>query len=198
MAYMSPTKNLLDKHMRAGIHDFLHKTVMQEPGSMRIDELCFNSWGGKQGRIDICVVNSHLHCYEIKSDGDSNGLERLSRIQVRLYSQLMDYLSVIITPKYLSSVKRRLPPFWGIYLYENGLVEPERFPVINDKLVDARIVTGLLWKDSALQLLSDNGLERGFARKAKGYLHDHIAAHVDFPIIHEAVRRQLKSHRRSV
>ena len=197
MSYMNPTKNILDKHMRAGVHTFLRQTVMQEPGSMLIDELCFSA-GRKEGRIDVCVVNSHLHCYELKSDGDTNGLARLSKIQIRLYSQLMDYLSVIITPKYLASVKRRLPQFWGIYIYERGVVQPEKFPTLNDKLIDARVVAGLLWKDSALQLLSDSGLEKGFARKAKGYMHDHIAAQIDFPIIHEAVRRQLKSHRRSV
>src|ERR1041385_6728535 len=106
MAYMSPTKNILDKHMRVSLHDFLRKTLMQEPGSMLIDELSF-SVGRKEGRIDVCVVNSHLHCFEIKSDGDMNGLQRLSRIQIRLYGQIMDYLSVVITPKYLASVRRR-------------------------------------------------------------------------------------------
>ncbi len=199
MAYQTPSKNILDKHMREGIHTFLHGTVMKEPGSMRIDELAFTA-GKKEGRLDIVVVNSLLHGYEIKSDGDTNGLERLSRIQIKLYSQIMDRLSVIVTPKHVTSVKRRVPEAWGIYMYSNGLwgsIVPIREPQQNE-LIQPRAVAGLLWKDRALQLLSDNGLGRGFARKAKSHLHDHIAEWVDFEHIREAVRLQFKSHRRSV
>lgn len=196
MAYKNPTKNILDKHMREGIHTFLRSTVMLEPGSMLIDEFCFTS-GRRDGRCDVVVVNSLLHCYEIKSDGDTNGLQRLSTIQIKLYSKIMNRLSVVVTPKHIAGVRRRLPQAWGIYGYLNGEVYEVRRPEDNAN-IEPRAVAGLLWKDSAMQLLSDSGLEKGFARKAKGYLHDHIAAQIDFPIIHEAVRLQLKSHRRSL
>lgn len=196
MAYMNQSKNLLDKHMRDSIYTFLHGTVMQEKGSMRIDEFCFNV-GRQEGRCDIVVVNDLLHCYEIKSDGDTNGLQRLSRVQIKLYSKVMDRLSVIVTPKHLPSVRRCLPQNWGIYEYINNEVQLYRVPEDNSS-IEPRAVAGLLWKDSALQLLTDNGLEKGFASKAKSYLHDHIAAQIDFPIIHEAVRNQLKRHRRSL
>lgn len=196
MAYMSPSGKILDPQVRQGLHTFLRKTVMQEKGSMLIDELAFSA-GKQEGRIDVVVVNSNLHGYEIKSDGDTNGLERLSRTQIKLYSQVMDYLSVVVTPRHVTSVKRRLPHSWGIYTYVEGVVEPERFPTTNAS-IEPRAVAGLLWKDRALQLLSDHGLERGFARKAKGYLHDHISEQIDFEFIKEAVCLQFKSHRRSL
>lgn len=199
MAYMNPTKNVLDKHMREGIYEFLRGTVMTERGSMRIDELSFVA-GKKEGRIDIVVVNSLLHGYEIKSDGDTNGINRLSTIQTKLYSQVMDRLSVIVTPKHVPSVQRCLPQTWGIYSYVPGLwgsIVPVREPTAND-LIQPRAVAGLLWKDRALQLLSDNGWDRGFSSKPKRYIHDAIAERIDFEIIREAVCLQLKSHRRSL
>lgn len=193
MAYMSPTKNLLDKHMRASIHAFLDSTVMKTPDSVRIDELCFRV-GAREGRCDIVVANNMLRCYEIKSDGDTNGLERLSKIQIKLYGQLMDTLSVIVTPKHLPSVKRRLPAFWGIYVYEDHAVRELRVPQFNIE-TNVRAVTGLLWKDSALRLLEDHGIIGG-GRKNKDFLHDLIAKTVDYNKIHSAVLLQMLAHRR--
>ncbi len=194
MAYMTATKNLLDKHMRASIHTFLNDTVMKEPDSVRIDELCFRA-GAREGRCDIVVANSLLRCYEIKSDGDTNGLERLSKIQIKLYGQLMDTLSVIVTPKHLASVKRRVPSFWGVYSYENHSVVEVRRPTLNIG-TSVRAVAGLLWKDSAVHLLEQHGII-GAGRKNKDYLHDLITKTIDYTKIHQAVLLQMVAHRRS-
>lgn len=194
MSYMTPSKNLLDKHMRASIHSFLERTVMHEPDSVRIDEFCFRV-GAKEGRCDIVVANSLLRCYELKSDGDTNGLERLSKIQIKLYGQLMDTLSVIVTPKHLASVKRRVPDFWGVYSYEGHAVHEVRRPTLNVS-TSVRAVAGLLWKDSAVRLLEDHGII-GVGRKNKDYLHDLISKTVDYVKIHQAVLLQMLAHRRS-
>lgn len=194
MAYMSPTKNLLDKHMRSSIHSFLDRTVMKEPDSVRIDELCFRV-GAKEGRCDIVVANSLLRCFEIKSDGDSNGLERLSKVQIKLYGQLMDQLSVIATPKHLTGVKRRVPSFWGIYAYEGHVVREVRAPEFNIT-TNVRAVAGLLWKDSAVRLLENKGIV-GAGRKNKDFIHDLIAKTIDYNDIHTAVLLQMLAHRRS-
>lgn len=195
MAYMTQTKNLLDKHMRSSIHAFLNDTVMKEPDSVRIDELCFRV-GAREGRCDIVVANSLLRCYEIKSDGDTNGLDRLSKIQVKLYGQLMDTLSVIVTPKHLPSVKRRVPSFWGVYSYEDHKVLEERRPTLNIG-TSVRAVAGLLWKDSAVRLLEQHGVI-GAGRKNKDYLHDLITKTIDYPKIHQAVLLQMAAHRRGM
>ncbi len=196
MAYASPSGNLLDKHMREGIRTFLWQTVLKEPGSMYIDEYCFNV-GTKSGRCDIVVVNNLLHCYEIKSDGDSNGLQRLSKIQIKLYGQVMDRLSVVVTPKYLSGVRKMLPAFWGIYSFVDGMPQEMRAPAPNHR-PEPRALAGLLWRDYSLQLLADAMIGGGYSKKNKSYLHDLIAEQVAYDQIHEAVRRQLKSHRRSL
>jgi hypothetical protein len=140
------------------------------------------------------VVNSLLRCFEIKSDGDTNGLERLSKIQVKLYGQLMDQLSVIVTPKHLVSVKRRVPGFWGIYVYEDHAVREVRVPQLNTTTT-SRAVASLLWKDSAVRLLEHHGII-GAGRKGKDYLHDLISKTIDPNRIHQAVLLQMLAHRR--
>jgi len=190
---MSPTKNILDKHMRESIYSFLDRTVMKTPDSVRIDELGFRV-GAQEGRCDIVVANNMLRCYEIKSDGDTNGLERLSKIQIKLYGKVMDTLSVIVTPKHLASVKRRLPRFWGIYVYEEHVVRELRMPQLNLE-TNVRAVTGLLWKDNAVRLLENHGIVGG-GRKNKDFLHDLIAKTVDYNEIHSAVLLQMLAHRR--
>ena len=198
MAYMSQRTEILDRHIRAELHTYLRRTrIAFVPSTMLIDELSFTV-GKQDGRCDVVLVDDRLHCYEIKSDGDSNGLARLSKIQIKLYSKVMDFLSVVVTPKHLASVRRRLPNSWGIYVYKSlGAIEQEKTATINE-LVEPRALAGMLWKDRALQLLSDNGLGRGFASKPKWKMHDLIAEAIDLPDIRDAVCSQMKSHRRSI
>ena len=195
MAYMSQRSDVLDRHIRSELHTYLRRTrIAHVPSSMLIDELTFTV-GRQEGRADVVLVDDRLHCYEIKSDGDK--LTRLSKIQIKLYSKVMDFLSVVVTPKHLTSVKRRVPATWGIYTFENNVIQQVRAASISE-LVEPRALAGLLWKDRALQLLSDNGLERGFSNKPKWRMHDFIAEQIDMPVIRDAVCLQLKSHRRSL
>lgn len=195
MPNMVPTTNtILDRHVREALHTYLRNTIVAtHPTTMLIDEYAFAA-GKEEGRADVVAVNSHLYCYEIKSDQDS--LSRLKR-QIRIYGKAMDYLSVVTTEKHYAGAKRALPKSWGIYVFADGVVEPERFPTMNDK-VEARVVAGLLWKETALQLLRQHGAERGFAKKAKHHMHDHLATILDAGALRDAVCQQLKHHRRSL
>jgi hypothetical protein len=160
---------------------------------MLIDEMAF-TLGKEEGRADVVAVNEYLHCFEIKSDADS--LDRLKR-QVRLYGKVMNFLSVVTTPKHTRGATKKLPAFWGIYTFVDGTIKPERYPSINEG-VCVRSQAGLLWKNTAFQLLTDEGRERGMATKAKGVLHNLIFDVVARERIQEAVCRQFRSHRRSI
>lgn len=190
MAYMNPSKQVIDKHVRHAFYEYIR---LRMHGAMFIHELTFQA-GKEEGRVDIVAVDEQLHGFEIKSDADS--LSRLKR-QVRLYSKVMNQMSMVVTNKHLKGTLKTIPEVWGVYTFDSGEITELRTAQPNTALC-SRSVAGLLWKDSALQLLSEMGLERGFARKAKGYLHDHIAEQIDFAIVQEAVCRQLKSHRRSI
>lgn len=190
MAYRNSSKLVIDKDVRHAFYEYIRPRLRD---SMFINELTFQV-GKEEGRVDLVAVGSLLQGFEIKSDADS--LTRLKR-QVRLYGKVMNRMSVVITLKHLRGAKKIIPAHWGIYTYERGFITEVRDSGPNESLC-YRSLTGLLWKDSALQLLSDSGLERGFSRKAKGYMHDHIFAYIDGPIIQEAVCQQLRSHRRSL
>lgn len=190
MAYMNRSKLVIDKDVRHAFYEYIR---LRKRSSMFIHELAFQV-GQEEGRIDLIAVDTQVHGFEIKSDADS--LDRLKR-QVRIYGKVMDTMSVVVTHRHERGARKIVPSFWGVYTYANGDITELRAPGENTEITP-RAVAGLLWKDRALQLLSDNGLERGFARKAKHVLHEHIAAHIDFPIIKEAVCLQLKSHRRSI
>lgn len=188
MAYMNMSKLLVDKDVRGPLHEHL-RTRMK---GMFIHEMAFPV-GHEEGRADVVVVNSHLHCFEIKSDADS--LARLPR-QVRLYGKVMNYLSMVVTSKHVADVTKGVPSYWGIYLY-NGGIEELRSPALNPDIC-TKSLAGVLWKDSALQLLAEEGYYRGLSRKSKGVLHARILEVSTHERIHGAVLRQFRSHRRSI
>lgn len=182
-------KLVLDRHVRTSLHKYL---ATQNYGTYYrvVDELPFYA-DKEEGRADVVVVTDKLHCFEIKSEADS--LDRLKR-QVRIYTKVMDTLSVVTTMKHAGDAKRMLPKHWGIYLYnEKGLVVKER-GADQHAGVKVRSLAGMLWKQQAFDLLSSAGAERGFAKKAKDVLHDHIVVVCSPEEIREAVCRQYKQH----
>lgn len=186
----NPNDAVLDLHVRRALHDYLiqHK----EPGvhTRIMDEVPF-SVGKEAGRADVVVIDRRLHCYEIKSDADS--LDRLKR-QVRIYTPVMDRLSVVVTPRHMRGAKRRLPTHWGVFWYENDRIYQERAPQDHDGVV-ARELAGMLWKAQALQLLSDASAPlRGTSRMNKDSLHALIADTCDLETIRDAVCLQYKQH----
>lgn len=190
MAYANRSKLVIDKDVRRAFYEYIRPL---KPSSMFIHEMAFTV-DKEEGRVDLVAVDTKMHGFEIKSDADS--LTRLTR-QVRVYSKVMDTMSMVVTNRHESGTRRIVPSSWGIYMYDKGLVTELRAPEESTELTP-RALAGLLWKERALQLLSDNGLERGYARKAKHVLHDFIAEAVDLAIIKEAVCAQFKSHRRSI
>lgn len=179
-----------DSEVRRAFYEYIRPLRRD---SMFIHELSFQV-DQELARIDLVAVGGALHGFEIKSDVDNLG--RLAR-QVRVYSKVMDTVSLVTTRLHLQEATKVVPDFWGLYLYSAGKIVESRAPQPNPRLTP-RTVVSLLYKDAALQLLSEHGLERGLRSKAKHLLHDHIAERIDFGFIKEAVCRQLKSHRRSM
>jgi len=68
-----------------------------------INEMVYANWSR---RADLAVANGHLHAFEIKSDFDS--LRRLEG-QIATYLERFDKLTVVVAPKYLSSVLEMAP-----------------------------------------------------------------------------------------
>ncbi len=190
-------EKVLDKHVRTNLHEYLLKGEAGKPDAVIIDELVLQR---KDGRADVAVVNDYLHCYEIKSDADK--LSRLKR-QVRVYGKVFDYLSVVVTEKHLALATKAVPKFWGVYcwfpkspIFERAAeVCVVREPTPNLE-VQVAALSQLLWKDSALELLKEVGITRGWLTKPKWKVWKHVQENCTQAQIHAAVITQLKTHRR--
>ena len=190
---------VLDKHVRKSLHEYLRKASGEasKPDAVLIDELVVQR---KNGRVDVAVVNAHLHCYEIKSDADT--LTRLQR-QVRVYGKVFDYLNVVVTDKHLALARAAVPSFWGIHVWFPKSVlfnRPDEVllvqnPELNPE-VDAASLTQLLWKPTALELLRTQNAEKGWLTKPKWAVWRRVQDVCTVQQIHDAVCVQYKTHRR--
>lgn len=61
-------------------------------------------------RVDVCVINGHLHGYEIKSDVDT--LRRLP-LQQQFYSDVLDKATIVVGQRHLDHALETLPAWWG-------------------------------------------------------------------------------------
>lgn len=180
----------LDRDVRASLHAFLGGTVASLPGSVIIDELTLQR---KDGRIDVAVVNTLLHGYEIKSQADT--LERLDR-QMPIYGKVFDYLSVAVDARHLKLVQKKIPAFWGVHVWlPKAGIAVVRPPQRNSE-VSKKALVQMLWREEALALLTSIGEEKGITSKPKWALWEKIEKVCEILDVHYAVREQLRGHRR--
>ncbi|MCH7713599.1 MAG: cold-shock protein, partial [Chloroflexi bacterium] len=70
-----------------------------------------------QGRVDLAVVNSVFHGYEIKSNRDS--MRRLEN-QVTQYSKVLDRATIVVGDRHLTDILNMVPQWWGVLRFESG------------------------------------------------------------------------------
>lgn len=179
-----------DPHIRKVLHTYL-RNVHAEGNGVMIDELALSS---VVGRVDVTVVNSHLHAYEIKSDVDKLALLRR---EVAKYGKVMDFLSLVTTRRHIDAARCLIPDFWGVLLYDDGRLEEQRAPRQNVTRSAAHLAQ-LLWRDTSLELLQQRDAAKGMAWRAKRVLHGAIVETCTIEQIHEAVRLQFMRHRRGI
>jgi hypothetical protein len=182
-----------DVEIRRGFH-----RKMLRRHHAREDTLVINELGLNHGecRADIAVVNASLVGYEIKSDCDS--LERLAE-QVRLYNSVFDRVSVIVGRRYVKSITRYIPGWWGLILSSRGARGAINFKVLRkparNEQIDATSVARLLWRNEAAELLRRNGLPTDSLRQPRAALYRYLAATLTLRELRRAVRECLKNRR---
>lgn len=180
---------MYDIDIRMALKEYLTQEFAHS-NSIIVDEfkVC---WG--DARVDIAVVNSCFHGYEIKSDKDT--LERLPH-QVELYGKVFDKMSIVCSKKWLKKARTIIPHWWGIITAEetNGIVtlKRKRQERINHK-TDLRSVLELTWKDEALEILASQNIINGFKSKARWAIWDKIMEIMRPDNIESAVRNCIKS-----
>lgn len=159
------------------------------------DTLILDELGLCQGavRADLAVINGSLAGFEIKSDRDT--LQRLPQ-QAAIYGQVFDYITIVVGSKHARGLTKLIPPFWGITVVSgsrgNVSLKQRRRPRRN-KAVDPLSVARLLWRDEAIALLTEFGLDRGLRTKPRRELWSALADAVPFDELSFRVREQLRS-----
>lgn len=181
-----------DSDIRQALKTYLKDLHRSDPDTLIVDEL-----GLFQGaaRVDVAVINHQITGYEIKSDQDT--LTRLP-VQVRLFSRVLDQAVLIAGTNHLKAALEMVPPWWGIQ--EAAQVEgkivliPRREPAVNPE-VDPFALAQLLWRDEALAILKDHGLDRGLRSKPRRVLWHALAAHLSIEDLRSAVCSTIKTRK---
>lgn len=180
-----------DIQIRKALKQNLVATFRTDPDTLILEEL-----GLRHGatRVDIVVVNGCLHGFELKSDRDS--LQRLPR-QVRMYSEILDYVTLVVGQRHAVKAEPAVPQWWGIQVAEHDrdskvLLLDVRRPLENpspDKLAIAK----LLWRDEALAFLEELGAADGVRSRPRRTIYGRLAEVVPLDGLRARVRHLLKS-----
>lgn len=145
-----------------------------------------------QSRIDVAVINGILHGYEIKSESDT--LLRLST-QIRDYNKVFDRMTIVVQRNYLEKVRSMIPKWWGIMLVTRSKEEIRIREIRKGRVnpeVDPFALSHLLWRDEALHILKERGLQKGYLSKPRDILYKRICESLSIEEIKFTVNQQLK------
>lgn len=180
-----------DRDIRAVLKDELLRRYAKYEDTLVLDEL-----GLRHGaaRIDLVVVNDRLHGYEIKSDRDS--LRRLPD-QIRVYSSVMDRVTLVVGYRHAYNALRIVPEWWGVRLAEKKkrsgtiVLSDARSPRDNPG-VDLNAVVALLWRGEALAILEEIGAAGGVRSKRRSEIYRRLVELSDPDYLRFRIRQQLK------
>jgi hypothetical protein len=141
-----------------------------------------------KARIDIAVINGHMHGYEIKSARDT--LKRIPS-QLEAYSKVFDYLSIVTEQRYEKKLLATTPEWVGIFTCEeNGTVSLVRPALLNENR-QSFYIAKLLWKEELQGLLTCKNIK--FKKSDRNWLLcEALADHLPLEELASLVRSQLK------
>jgi hypothetical protein len=160
-----------------------------EPDTRIVEEL-----GLCQGiaRVDVAVVNGHIHGYEIKSERDT--LVRLPG-QIDIYNRALDFVTIVTSSGHTEKTTKAVPSWWGIWtaVQTEGEVRLE-VSRAHDQNPDISpfAVAQLLWRDEALQELDKLDLANGLRSKPRQELWRRLASELSPQDLGKIVRERLK------
>ena len=164
-----------------------HLAQWHVSGTVILDEL-----GLCQGdvRVDVAAVNGELSGFEIKSPADT--LARWPK-QRRVYSRVVDRAWLVAPERTLEAAQA--PGWWGLM----RLVETPHqlgLRVIRDAMPnpkpDPYAIACLLWRDEAIDALTEFRLDRGVRTKGRKVIWQRLADALPLDDLRRAVRAALK------
>lgn len=175
----------------------LLETLDLEHAHERDQTLILDELGVCEGeaRIDVAVVNGLIAGYEIKSESDT--LARLGR-QVDAYSRVFDTVSIVVSPRHADKIVDRIPDWWGVVVAQGDraavaldIVRPGS----HNPEPDPYAVAQLLWRDEALELLTELDQASGLRSKPRRALWRALADAMPLTELGDAVRDRLRRRR---
>lgn len=162
---------------------------IQDGSSKIVEELDI---AAAKARIDMAVINGHLHGFEIKSASDT--LQRLPS-QIDAYTKVFDYLSVVTEYKYHTRILDLTPEWIGVYVCytDNGKqkIRTVRKAKINHNK-DAFYIAKLLWRNEMVEILNDKKIS--FRKKDRNWiLCELLAKEINTPELSKIVRGKMKA-----
>lgn len=187
----SPSRPLDDKMIRGALLRGLRSEAQGQADTVVLEEL-----GLRHGlaRVDIVVVNSYLHGFEIKSDRDTLG--RLSG-QLRVFNSVLDRATLVVGWSHADEALRVVPEWWGVSLaYEDSSGDVcllETRGAGHNPCPDARAVAALLWRDEVLSVLEEVGAAEGVRSKPRAALYHRLVESVEPAWLRSRVCQQIRS-----
>lgn len=149
-------------------------------------------WSGAV-RIDLAVLNGAMSGYELKSARDN--LDRLP-YQSEIYSQVFDYMTLVIAEKHVKKARQIIPSWWGVSIArmvdDRVELEARKASRLNPKRCPVQIAR-LLWRDEAIGVLDKFGLLKGYKSKTSEQLSQRLAEQLPIDVLADEVRERLKS-----
>src|SRR5271165_5741276 len=103
-----------DADIRSALHAKRLRRAKSHPDTLVIDEL---GLAHAKSRIDVAVINSCIHGYEIKSAKDT--LDRLAT-QIDIYRQTLQKLTFVAASKHVAGIMNHAPAWCGVISAEQG------------------------------------------------------------------------------
>jgi hypothetical protein len=182
-----------DALIRERFHRMMLRRQHAHKGTVVLNELGLDHG---RCRADIAVVNGRLVGYEIKSDSDS--LKRLAE-QARAYSAVFDRAFIVVGERHVESVQKLVPKWWGVILSSRGPRGAIHFQTLRKAAantgIDPHLLTRLLWRDEAAEILRERGLPPKVLRQPRAILYQCVAAILNLQELRRTVREHLKRRR---
>jgi hypothetical protein len=182
-----------DVEIRQNFHKKRLQRQHAQKDTLVIDELGLNH--GKC-RADIAVVNGHLIGYEIKSNKDS--LRRLDE-QVKSYNAVFDKVSIVIGDRYINSIQKHIPEWWGVIVSTKGPRDAVNFDLIREAQINTNTdpisIAQLLWRNEAEEILHQKKLPSNILRQTRDVLYEHLVDILTIKQLQKTVRDYLKKRK---
>jgi len=179
-------KRANDPDVRALLREYL-ENIHEGTGTVLLEEL-----GLCQGdvRVDVAAVNGELSGFEIKSPSDT--LARWPN-QCRIYSKVVDRAWLVAPMKKLDAAGA--PAWWGkiaIFELDDRLALRVVKEAAMNPSLDPLSLAKLLWRDEALEVLTNVGRGRGVMTKSRKHVWKKLIQSVEIDDLRAAVRAALK------